>query len=176
MKKALVLAMALAASATFAVTVNLMVDGAAWDGTSSIDIGSALQVSYTTTGISNDSGFGNMGKTVGIDNAVLGSIVIGTGDVSWSLAPSGWSVVSDGVNGVNINDVYGVMAPAQAGTAGTVMTIDFNAAVEGQLNVSTSLLSNPDGVAPETLSATVVPEPMTMALLGLGGMLIRRKK
>jgi hypothetical protein len=167
MKKALVLAMALVASVSFGATMTLLVDGAAWDG-SDVDIASSLSVVGEVVAL---NGGPTADYAVTLSNATGASVAVsGEGFVSWLLAPLA-PVVTDTPAGAVISGLQG----SAFGASGKIYQIDFKAASEGVLDI-TQAGDISGGKDADITGVNVVPEPMTMALLGLGGMLIRRKK
>lgn len=73
------------------------------------------------------------------------------------------SILSPGVFSVDITDIYN----------GWITGDNYGIVLSGAGKFSS--IGHPDGDAPY-LSTTVVPEPTTVALLGLGGLLFRRKR
>lgn len=64
--------------------------------------------------------------------------------------------------------------PAAPIVVGDHFTIDFTGSAEG---VASLTLYEFDGATPiQTVDISVVPEPMTLGLLGLGGLFLRRRK
>jgi len=65
-------------------------------------------------------------------------------------------------------------SPASIGANG--LQADFEFHCDGEGAVLITLVDYYTGLAVDTLSITQIPEPITMALLGLGGLLLRRRK
>ncbi|AQQ72452.1 hypothetical protein SMSP2_02837 [Limihaloglobus sulfuriphilus] len=167
MKKALVLAMALVASVSFGALYTLT-DGAGNEISSDMDAMEGtftLVATYGSGGMPLD-GFG-YAYTISEDAKNVAAQVT---EASYSIAPT----VT--VTGNTVDGLASGAASTAITEASELFRISFDA-VAG----STIAISNPgyhgDGTRPaEWSNINVVPEPMTMALLGLGGMLIRRKK
>jgi hypothetical protein len=167
MKKALVLAMALVAGVSFGATMTLLVDGAAWDG-SDVDIASSLSVVGEATAL---NGGPTADYAVTLSNATGASVAVsGDGFVTWLLAPLAPTAVETPPSVV----VSGLQGSA-FGATGKIYQIDFKAASEGVLDI-TQAGDISGGKGPDITGVNIVPEPMTMALLGLGGLVLRRRK
>jgi hypothetical protein len=168
MKKALVLAMTLVASVSFGATMTLNVDGAAWDGSDVLDTASLSVVIEVSGAAGGPSDYG-----ISLSNATGASVA--TGDVQWLIAPSAWSETAEG-QGFAVSSYSGTLNSFGSAQTGVVMQIDFKPAAVGTLDIVTTGGTLPGGNPADITGVNIVPEPMTMALLGLGGMLIRRKK
>ena len=159
----LVVGMASLASAalSFSGSMEVNVDGSAstFALTSSADATIAegwIWVDYPVYA----SQLSNAAMTANVDDNGLQSVD------NTKYAPSGLGVVA-------VNNTDGTTAV----WAGDLVTFDMVAA-EGAVIGDTYSLQFLDGSFGEQFSTTVtvVPEPMTMALLGLGGLFLRRKK
>ena len=166
MKKALVLMAALVATVSFGATLELLVDGVAWDG-KDVDIASELKVICAAVGL---NGGPTTTYAVNLSNATGASVVTsGDGFVNWLLPPA--PAVSETAPGVKVSALNG-SAFVQTGK---LFEITFAAAQEGVLDI-TQDGDISGGKGADILGVNIVPEPMTMALLGIGGFFIRRRK
>ena len=176
MKKVLVLMLVLgiASLATAGLTASIDGTSVAPSGSLNIDIGAAstttvnkMQVKATITAGTGTASFSTTGVTLndpGFQAALTWNV-----DSASVMEIKGANIFGDST----ITDPYTFVDNLKlvGGTAGTV-TLDIIVSAssvlgDGTMDAGTSLLSQ---------TITVVPEPATMALLGLGGLLLRRKK
>ncbi|MHC5185143.1 MAG: PEP-CTERM sorting domain-containing protein, partial [Planctomycetota bacterium] len=169
MKKLLVLTlvMGIASLATAALSFDI-------GGTIYEDGATVLISGQTTVGLYNDTQFTGV-PDIGWINVAPGTEVVGSGTVDsvgtgGTILPGTWTIDDFGLSyGVywwqTVNTVPGVGDTL----VGNMFTVDV---------VGDTLLQvfQSDFVTPVASVNLVTPEPMTMALLGLGGLLIRRKK
>ena len=175
MKKLLILMLVLGmASLANAITVATYTNQtqAGADATAIVNnIGDVIEVMISTNAA--DMG-GVTNFSIDVDHSTGG--VAWTNPVGWLLPPLG-SVAALGLDGEKFSWTNGTFAfpPAAQDYVSATFTITSGAMPGGFVNVSyngTIGLGNP---APQAL--TVIPEPMTIALLGLGGLfLLRRRK
>jgi hypothetical protein len=169
MRKFLVLALVLGiASAANAVTI--LVDGV--DPGDSIEIAEGLTPVITVVGedgsswlgyiIIEEGGAGELGNGANLDAAGdLGAVAPYT-EAGWGTGYELTSATSPGGS------------PATA--AGPQFTFDYTGGALGQ-TATISLFVDPEyGMPADSVTITIVPEPMTVILLGLGGLLLRRRK
>ena len=169
MRKFLVVALVLGiASAANAVTIH--VDGS--DPGGSIEIGEGLSLVISVVGEDASSWLGYIiieeGGPGALSNAVNLDAAGDMGAVS-PYAEAGWG------SGYELT-----IAMSPGGTpavaVGPQFTFDYVGGVLGE-TVTISLFVDPEyGTPADSLTITIVPEPMTGILLGLGGLLLRRRK
>lgn len=168
MRKFLVVALVLGiASAANAVVIY--VDGS--DPGESIEIGEGLTPVISVVGEDASSWLGYIiieeGGTGALGNALNLDAAGDMGAVS-PYAEAGWG------SGYELT-----IAMSPGGTAvavGPQFTLDYVGGLLGE-TVRISLFVDPEyGTPADSVAITVVPEPMTVILLGLGGLLLRRRK
>ena len=168
MRKFLVVALVLGiASAANAVVIY--VDGS--DPGESIEIGEGLTPVISVVGedasswlgyiIIEEGGTGTLGNALNLDAAGDMGAVSPYAEAGWG---SGYELT---------------IAMSPGGTAvavGPQFTLDYVGGLLGE-TVRISLFVDPEyGTPADSVAITVVPEPMTVILLGLGGLLLRRRK
>ena len=169
MRKFLVVALVLGiASAANAVTIH--VDGI--DPGGSIEIGEGVTPVISVVSEDGSSWLGYIiieeGGTGSLGNAANLNAAGDMGAVS-PYAEAGWG------SGYELT-----IAMSPGGTpavaVGPQFTFDYVGGVLGE-TVTISLFVDPEyGIPADSVVITVVPEPMTVILLGLGGLLLRRRK
>jgi hypothetical protein len=176
MKKVLVVALVLAVASLANASIVYQINGTNYTGGAVFAAAQgAVTVSlYNTAQDALAPDLGGIiaaGGTTGFTGStVYGSNLAGT----WSVIPLGFLQPADsgasyaGYIDAISNDVPGV-TPTLAGKL-----FDFTLFVTGTTTVQ--MLDANFGAKGEALTLNVVPEPMTMTLLGLGGLLLRRKK
>ena len=168
MKKLLVLTLvlALASVASAALTTTILVNGSAFDPATDIAaVGDAVTVK-----VGNDapSAGGTTGLKMTASAAESGAIsLLGT----WMLPGTGSNVEDLGGGSLRFNWADG--------TIGLNVTGDWCQATfdipSGASQVVLSFVGTMFGATPSGATITI-PEPMTVALLGLGGLFLRRRK
>lgn len=169
MRKFLVVALVLGI-ASAANAVAIYVDGS--DPGESIEIGEGLTPVISVVGedasswlgyiIIEEGGTGALGNAVSLDAAGDMGAVSPYTEAGWG---SGYELTI-------------AMSPGgtPAVAAGLQFTLDYVGGVLGE-TARISLFVDPEFVTPaDSVPITVVPEPMTVILLGLGGLLLRRRK
>lgn len=128
--------------------------------------------------------------TAGASSMTLQQIIDGasiTGAASNLVLSDGWDwddfdSLGTAVNagGVLIENATGTVMFGRPNVVGTAYSFDYTLAAgvpEGEtFKIGPGAGTNKIGGVPAALSLTVIPEPMTIALLGLGGLFLRRKK
>jgi len=167
MKKIIALCLLLAVSVSFgAVSWTIEVNGSGWDGMSSINLGDVVTVGFMDDAALN-GGFTNF--VANVSNGAYNA-----GSLAWTQSPmfaSNFSAAAAGT-GFNVN-ITATMGFGVA--AGEKFSFAFTADQMGLTTISSSGAYG-TGVLPADVTMNVVPEPMTMALLGLGGLFIRRRR
>jgi len=169
MRKLLVLALVLGiASAANAVLIQ--VDGS--DPGPSIEIGEGVTAVITVVSEDASSWLGYIiveeGGTGALSNAVAQDAAGDLGAAS-AYTEAGWGA------GYELTIA---MSPggAPAIAVGPQFTLDFTGGEVGQ-TATISLFVDPEfGTPVDSVTITIVPEPMTVILLGLGALLLRRRK
>jgi len=167
----IILAVALVASVASAATMNITGSTAALpDQTKPGD-------TLTMNWFDNSEVYGGFGDV--IINVSQGNFV------SAAYANIGWLLKADPVvtvNGAGFDIAIGASAfpiPANTGNIFTlVFTVPTTAAAQSKVNiaVTTGGYNQMFGADLPSASLTVVPEPVTLVLLGLGGLFLRRRK
>jgi hypothetical protein len=185
MKKALVLSLALLASVTFGATLELWQDGKMIADGGDILPDTAASVRLVTTGATVAPAL-----SYGVELAnVSGVSFSAAADQSGYSNPINYLITPEptvDVNGdvVQVNTISGSLNTAAflggyTPQNGILYEISFTPVNAGSTLTITQLgqvFTDAEGAAADFSGVNIVPEPMTMALLGLGGMLIRRKK
>jgi len=158
------------------VAVSLASAGPAFTGPATVAPGQTITVSLT----------GDNATSMTLENIIDSASVMGA--ASNPVLSDGWTWdafdgIGDIVNagGVLIKNATGTVAFMDPAISGTLYSFDYTAAagvpIGEQFQIGPGAGTNKvSGGIPAALSLTVVPEPMTIALLGLGGLFLRRKK
>ena len=168
MKKLLVLTLvlALASVASAALTTTVLVNGSAFN----MATGTAAVGDTVTVKVGNDvaSAGGTTSLSMNADAAESGTIaLLGT----WMLPGTGSAASADGSGGIDFDWADG--------TIGLNVTGDWCQAVFDIPAATSEVVLSFSGTmfdATPTGGTITVPEPMTIALLGLGGLFLRRRK
>jgi hypothetical protein len=164
-----VLGMASYASATLVFTDTSDVSG---DATLSLTISAADSTEYPWYLVVADNAVGTIGPgTEGIGNLT---------DDKTTYYPTYYmnvALVAAGLNPANVSSAYGVIADSGGGALSGIGISDiaFGFLGTGTIDLYTSPTGDTGTWGIES-TINVVPEPMTMALLGLGGLFLRRRK
>lgn len=155
MKKLLVLMLVLGlATAANAVTYDLSGDTMTATGTISVDVTGATADVYLALVISSPGGLGTFTKGTyapSMTGSVMAATVNGDAGEIWA---------------------FGTI-PEELYQDGSWLTAAWSGA---STNATITVYSTPDGLSYTFLDSVLVPEPMTIALLGLGGLFLRRRK
>ncbi len=155
-------------------------------------ISSANATYLQIDGLSSDNYFLTEGSTVTIsviseDNSNwLGYLIVPDGSPGTLSNPTVWDAAGNLGAAVPYTELgwgtgYELTAAAGMGgvpavEAGQQFTFDFSGGVAGQ-STQLQLFSDPDYLNPiDAISITIVPEPLTIALLGFGALFLRKIK
>lgn len=154
-----------------AASLDIEINGVAWDGISDAKIDDVITFSF-----SNDGLLGNFGSDFVAQAAGQSSYVAGSYEAAaTSLGFFGTLTFTDLGNGAMVEgpQTFGLTDPTLPD--GSLFTFDLKADAIGVIDYSVSGIFNslPTGIAGEI---NIIPEPMTILLLGMGGLFLRRRK
>jgi hypothetical protein len=172
MKKSVVSIVVVLVAASLASAAGFMVGGSA---SANIPLGGTVKVELVTDGA----------KSMTLEQIIDGASI--TGAASNMALSDGWTwddfdSLGTAVNagGVLIENATGTVMFGDPEVIGTAYSFDYTLAAGVPLGetfqIGPGAGTNKIGGVPVPLNLTVVPEPMTIALLGLGGLFLRRKK
>ena len=159
----LVLVLGLVAVSNAALTTSVKVGGVAVTEVNPLDLVTI------TIGTNTAAPGGTTGFKINASQAITGTATTLGG---WMLAATG-AVTTVG-NGLQFSFSDGSIAFPPVN--GDYLQITFTVPTAAAGKVDVSFLGSFLGATPEAFSLNVVPEPLTMGLLALGGLFIRRKK
>jgi hypothetical protein len=170
MKKLLVLLIILVLASIANAAMYLSIDGVnASDGTEDIDdLGGTVTVYVISDDSSPYTYYLDMLKVAGGGHATMTqpSIHTNAGDIaqvnSYSTATLyDWELIAADSTGNIVSGVHFYSTITESGNVGDTFLVDLIEYGVGSL---------------DTITLTIIPEPMTIALLGLGGLFLRRRK
>jgi hypothetical protein len=176
MKKVIVfLAVMAIAGAANAASVRIEVNGGAWDGQSSVAPSDIITFIFSED-VAVFGGFGDF--LMGVSEGHYEADTLGFHEGPWVLAPSTVDAVQP------VNGGFTVFAASQGFPAptGDIMWFDFHVPElpDSSIIDITHLQGNWNNLFPDNLFAPirlhVTPEPMTIGLLGLGGLALLRRR
>ena len=173
MKKLLVLMLVLgmASLANAALVLSIYVDGVEAGSAASVDIGDTITIDV----YSNEEGSYDayLAMSSGLEYADWAGITMY--DLTPGVSIAANTYYAGALAGFDTyllnNSTFDIENQPAAGIA---FSLSFLGVAEGTVDVK--LDHDVWGSTVDTLAVTVIPEPMTLALLGLGGLFLRRKK
>jgi len=175
MKKLLILMLVLGMASLAYATVSLKIDDASVPGTIDIEIGETIQV-YSSDA---DTWLGYVFITEG---SQAGSLTSGrlaeltAGQPGYAGYNAGIDPVTEAGFGVGYLMAAGYTSDPPV--AGVQFLFDFTALTAdiGKTGVINVFVDPEYGTPEDTTTYTIIPEPMTVLLLGFGGLFLRRRK
>ena len=165
MKKLIVamLVVGLASVASAGLALDVFVDGAPY--ADNVSAGSVVTLNFKdTVGGALMGGFGAV--NIGIDQGTFTSVTAHPGTLG-----NGFTGAADGAGFAVTGDMTYMFTPAPADNV--VLSIVFEAT---GTPIEVAVAGGYNAADISGLSTTLVPEPMTLGLLGLGGLFLRRRK
>ena len=173
MKKLLILVLVLGLCSTAnALLTDIEIDVGGSHAGATYDVVTGTTVSTEIYSGNTDSGYAYLTFQ---DNSLYslanGAVTSNAGDQGSITGPMTYPTYFPGVQFV----MLGVSATASGTiTPGTMLTLDFTAG--SSTGTVAVILLDESMVTYDTMTINIVPEPMTIALLGLGGLFLRRRR
>ena len=175
MKKLLILVLVLGLASVANATLSLKIDDASVPGTIDILIGETIQVYSSDASTWGGCIFITEGSQAGsLANGRLAELTAGQP----GYAGDGGNIAAVTEPGFGVGYLMAAGYTSDPPVAGVQMLIDFTALTAdiGKTGVI-NLWIDPEYVtAEQSVNYTIIPEPMTVLLLGFGGLFLRRRK
>ena len=173
MKKLLVLILVLGLCSTanaMLTAIEIDVDGSHADSSVSVAVSGTISLEIYS-GSDTDTGYGYLAiEDNGLYSLSNGQVTTNAGDKgSWT----GPFTMPTYVPGYNLLELGVSKSASGTITAGTMFLIDFTA---GSSTGTVDVVLYDESLVTMDSTTIIIPEPMTIALLGLGGLFLRRRR